>query len=356
MPQPGNFLLLTNWSPNTDYRLLPMEIFLYSLFAAVIPTLLYVAIIYWVDRYEREPLWLLSAAFLWGAIPSIILALIFNEAFSIPLYLLAGPDMGDFLTASLIAPPVEEVAKGLALLLIFLFWHREIDSWLDGIIYGAMVGMGFAMVENIFYYIYEFETSGAGGFGILVILRGFAFGLNHALYTAMTGLGIAIARLSTRRSTRILAPLAGLSMAIFLHFLHNFSVSFGNLICLVAFLINWASTVFFVIIIIWSLAQERSWIRKYLREEVDLGLISEEQYDIATSGFARVQRRLGYLFSGQWRNYRRTLKFYDRCSKLAFRKHHYELFEDNASQECITRYRAEIMAMDYRNRTQISAD
>lgn len=325
-----------------------MEIFLLSLIAAIIPTLLYVGIIYWVDRYEREPLWLLSAAFLWGAIPSIILAIIFNELFSIPFYLLAGPDMGHFLTAAFIAPPVEEVFKGLALLLIFIFWHREIDSWLDGIIYGAMVGMGFAMVENIFYYMNEFATNGVEGFSILVVLRGFVFGLNHAFYTGMTGLGIAIARLSPKTSTRLLAPLAGLSLAIFLHFLHNFSVSFGNLLCLVALFVNWGSTLFFLGMIIWSLAQERRWIKEYLREEVDLGLISQEQYDIATSGFARLQRRLGYLFSGQWRNYRRTLQFYDRCSKLAFRKHHYELFQDNTSQACITRYRAEIKAMDYR--------
>jgi protease PrsW len=330
-----------------------MEIFLLSLIAAAIPTLLYVAVIYWVDRYEREPLWLLSAAFLWGAIPSIIIALIFNEVLSIPLYLLAGPYTGDILTAVLIAPPVEEIAKGLALLLIFIFWHREIDSWLDGIIYGAMVGMGFAMVENIFYYMNEFEISGIEGFSILVILRGIVFGLNHALYTAITGLGIAIARLSTKRSTRILAPIGGLTMAIFLHTFHNFSVSWGNLICLLALFANWGGIAFFFIMILWSLAQERHWIREYLREEVDLGLISEEQYDVATSGFARLQRRLGYLFSGQWRNYRRTLKFYDRCSKLAFRKHHYELFQDNASQECITRYRAEIMAMDYRTQDSV---
>jgi RsiW-degrading membrane proteinase PrsW (M82 family) len=68
-----------------------MDIFLLSLIAAITHPALRGGIIYWVDRYEREPLWLLSAAFLWGAIPSIIMALIFNEVLSIPLYLLAGP-------------------------------------------------------------------------------------------------------------------------------------------------------------------------------------------------------------------------------------------------------------------------
>ena len=34
-----------------------------SILAAVLPTILYVGIIYWVDRYEKEPWWLLAAAF-----------------------------------------------------------------------------------------------------------------------------------------------------------------------------------------------------------------------------------------------------------------------------------------------------
>ena len=49
-------------------------IFILSVIAAIIPTVFYIIIIYWVDRYEKEPWWLLSAAFLWGAIPSIIAA------------------------------------------------------------------------------------------------------------------------------------------------------------------------------------------------------------------------------------------------------------------------------------------
>ena len=46
-----------------------------SLLFAVIPTLCYVAIVWWCDRYEKEPFWLLAAAFLWGAVPAILLAI-----------------------------------------------------------------------------------------------------------------------------------------------------------------------------------------------------------------------------------------------------------------------------------------
>ena len=48
------------------------------LFLSFAPMFLYACILWWFDRYEKEPLPLLVAAFLWGAVPSIILALIFE--------------------------------------------------------------------------------------------------------------------------------------------------------------------------------------------------------------------------------------------------------------------------------------
>ena len=61
------------------------QMWLLSLLAAAVPVLFYVALIYWVDRYEKEPWWLLATAFLWGAIPAALLALLFNTALSLPL-------------------------------------------------------------------------------------------------------------------------------------------------------------------------------------------------------------------------------------------------------------------------------
>ena len=175
--------------------------------AAAIPTLLYAGLIYWVDRYEKEPLWLLAAAFIWGAVPSIILAFFINSFLTVPLYLLTDAVTADALAGTFIAPPVEESIKALALLGIFLFWKKEIDSPLDGIIYGAMVGMGFAMVENVFYFIDVFLEGGLEAWGMNILLRALVFGLNHALFTSMTGLGIAIGRLSPNRLVSIIAPI-----------------------------------------------------------------------------------------------------------------------------------------------------
>jgi RsiW-degrading membrane proteinase PrsW (M82 family) len=231
--------------------------------AAVVPTLFYAAVIYWVDRYEKEPLWLIAAAFLWGAIPSILISYVFNSILSIPLYsLVSNAAAGDALAASFIAPPVEETVKGMALVAIFLLWRHEIDSPLDGIIYGAMVGMGFAMVENAFYFVNVFNEAGVESWGMNIFLRGIVFGLNHALFSSITGLGIAVARMSTKRSHRIAFPLLAWMAAIFLHFLHNLTVSRGNLLCLVALISDWGGIGITMIIIIWALLQERRWLKK----------------------------------------------------------------------------------------------
>ncbi|MFO7664969.1 MAG: PrsW family glutamic-type intramembrane protease, partial [Chloroflexota bacterium] len=110
----------------------------------MLPVLFYVWLIYWVDHYEKEPWWLLAAAFVWGAVPAALLAVVSNFLFSAPFYLLLDTNAADLFSSSLVAPMVEEIAKGLILLVILFLWRHELDSPLDGIIYGAMVGMGFA--------------------------------------------------------------------------------------------------------------------------------------------------------------------------------------------------------------------
>ncbi len=320
-------------------------ILLLSIVAAAIPTLVYVGLIYWVDRYEKEPLWLLSAAFLWGALPSIILAYVGNTILSIPFYLLADETTADALVGSLIAPPVEESIKGLALLGIFLLWRDEIDSPLDGIIYGAMVGMGFAMVENVFYFVNVFAEGGLEAWSMNVFLRAVVFGLNHALFTSMTGLGIAVARLSNRTAVKIAAPVLGWSAAVFLHFVHNAAVSFGNAFCFVALLTDWGGVWLTVVIIAWSLVQERRWIVRYLQEEVGRGTLSERQYLLLQSHLRRTRYRLQTLFARGPSAYWRVRHFYHVCSELAYKKHHATLFDDSRTAAQIDVLRSEIATL-----------
>lgn len=316
-----------------------------SVLAAAVPTLFFIALIYWADRYEKEPWWLLTAAFLWGAVPGVVLALIFNNLLSAPIYFFASAERADALIATLVAPPVEETVKGLALVGILFYWRHEIDSPLDGIIYGAMVGMGFALVENVAYFVNVFAAEGAESWGLTIVVRALVFGLNHALFTSLTGLGLALGRFAVRPALRITAPIAGWLAAVTLHFLHNATVASGNLLCYLALLFDWGGVLLIVGIMIWALVQERRWIEKYLIEEVALGTLTPAQYRRTQSRQQRARHRLKMLLNGDIPAYLRARRFYHRCSELAYKKHHLTLFADKPTQQMIEALRSEIITL-----------
>jgi len=208
-----------------------------SFAAGAVPTLLYVLIIWRVDSYEKEPLGLLVVAFLWGAVPAIMLSVVAEVILAQPLAVLS-QGYQQMVSASLIAPPVEEISKGLALWGLFALARREFDGVLDGIIYGSIIGFGFAMTENVFYFVTAWQGGGLTEWGTVVLARAFAFGLSHALFTSCTGIGFGLARYQNPGPKRALVVLLGLAMGIVVHLLHNLFVSAGGL-CLLSFVLDW---------------------------------------------------------------------------------------------------------------------
>src|SRR3954447_9527822 len=121
----------------------PFSVVLLAAGLALGPTLLYAVILWWLDRYEKEPLPLLLVAFMWGAVPAILLALLLERWAGLPLEQVVLTDQAREITmASLVAPLVEEAFKAVILVVLFLAYRREFDDVLDGVIYGAMVGLG----------------------------------------------------------------------------------------------------------------------------------------------------------------------------------------------------------------------
>lgn len=300
------------------------------LILAIVPMIFYALILWWFDRYEKEPLPLIVISFLWGAVPAVIFSLIAQIILDLPLSVLVRPGIGaDLLSASLIAPITEEPFKGLALLLLLLLFRREIDTPLDGIIYGGLVGFGFATTENVFYFFDAYGLGGLGGVLELAFFRAMLFGLNHALFTGCTGLGFALARTSPNWAVKIGAPVLGLGAGMSLHAIHNAGATLTGATCwplLISLVADWGGVVALLGIMIWTSRREQSWISRYLVEEVRIGIIGPRDYEVIRSYWKRVGERVRTLSGGNFDRWQRLGRYYRLATELAFAKHRWATF------------------------------
>src|SRR5947199_8864858 len=201
---------------------------LIGMVCAILPVPIYVMLLLWIDRYESEPLWMLATAFFWGALIAVFIAFLLNTANE--LIVTAATNnvrVGENFGAVISAPIVEESAKALILLILF-FWKRdEFDGIIDGIVYAGMVGLGFAMTENILYYGRAVQ-GGLGSLTLIFILRGMAAPFSHPLFTSMTGIGLGWSRQSDNGFIKVTMPALGFMLAIILHLTWNGSATYGG--------------------------------------------------------------------------------------------------------------------------------
>ncbi|HQE92138.1 MAG TPA: PrsW family intramembrane metalloprotease [Anaerolineae bacterium] len=308
------------------------------LFLSLGPMILYALMLWWFDRYEKEPLALLIAAFLWGAVPSIFLALILEIVLDVPIVAISPNQLTyDLLGASVVAPLVEEGVKALALVLLLIFLRREIDSPMDGLIYGGIVGFGFAAVENIFYLFSAYAEEGVGGVLTLAFLRAGLFGLNHAMYTGFTGLGIALALEIRPKGLKVLPICAGFGMAIITHAFHNTFSTFtgysgGLLTLLVAVIGDWGGILFMLAIAIWSFFLERKRIMAYSQELVRHQIIPQTETDVLKSTFRRRMAHLHILLKGNVQGWRKARQYHQKVAEAAFAWHRVHHGDPQAQQ------------------------
>ncbi|HVF26169.1 MAG TPA: PrsW family intramembrane metalloprotease, partial [Anaerolineales bacterium] len=279
-----------------------------AFFFGFMPMFLLAAFVNWLDRYEKEPKLLLGAAFLWGVVVAGGGAYVLNTVFGIGIYVLTGSEgAAEFGTTSIVAPIIEEGLKGLAVLAVFFMFRSEFDSTLDGIVYASITAMGFAAIENVLYiYRNGFLENGWEGFWTLVVIRVILVGWMHPFFTAFTGIGIAVARMSRNMLVKIIAVPAGYTVAVLTHAFHN---TFSSLIggaggFFVGLLADYLGYAIMLAFVIWMIFHERNLLMKNLREEVANGSISQRQYDTAIS-FFQTNAHLTALTSGSFGSTRR---------------------------------------------------
>lgn len=255
---------------------------------AFLPALVYVVPLLWLDRYDPEPPLNLAFAFAWGALVSIVFSLVINTTIGILL--------GDAAAAIISAPIFEEGSKGLGVLLLLLFFRRDFDGMVDGIVYAGVIALGFATVENVLYYGRGLVEHGLAGLGILFIMRGILSPFAHVIFTSMTGIGCGIARETHNKALRFIMPLAGYIGAVILHALWNGVATLGGLgIFLIVYVIF--EIPFFLLFVgfaVYVMMRENKILKQTLAVEVAKGVITKEQMEIATSAF----RSLGWTLSG----------------------------------------------------------
>jgi protease PrsW len=244
----------------------PVGALIATLLAAVsFPLLIFIC--FWLDRYEPEPVSYRLAALGWGAVAAVVLSFVAEQL------LLPGTD--EFVAAAVGAPVVEEIAKGLFFAAIIFFRRSEIDGLLDGIIYGALVGIGFAFVEDIVYYLQSLQS---GQLGITFFLRGIMGPFAHPLFTAATGIGIGIAVASRHPGARVLAPILGLLAAISMHAIWNGSAFWGAQGFLFAYVAIMLPVLIVILAVaIWARSREGKLLTTALQQVAQMGWIRPEE-------------------------------------------------------------------------------
>lgn len=193
-----------------------------SLFAAAIPMLLFLFLVWRWDLYDRKPLWLIGGAFLWGALGSVPLAILGQIFFDPWISSMFGTNAYS-INVAIGAPVTEEPAK--ALILVLLIRAKRFNNICDGFVFGAAAGLGFGMTENAKYFIESAMQVGEYIDGPqhwmqLVITRTLFSAVMHGAATSLVGAATGLGKLH-RGSIRIFFVCIGMALAMAMHGLWN---------------------------------------------------------------------------------------------------------------------------------------
>lgn len=220
-----------------------------------LPPILFAIWIRNTEKYHRERWVPIVLCFFWGATIAILASIILEVVLQIPLAIsIDDSNSIGFLMAVVVAPFAEEFTKPLALRMKTV--NKELDEFEDGLIYGAVAGLGFSATENLFYgwsFLLKGEDIGSYPVGLFfltfllfMLIRSFGGCLLHAAATAWTGYGIGK---TVMKKTSVLRILPFFIIACCVHAFYNFLILFeinGAVIGLIAAMIFVALSMYIV--------------------------------------------------------------------------------------------------------------
>jgi RsiW-degrading membrane proteinase PrsW (M82 family) len=292
--------------------------FIFAGILALVPLVIVLLGIRWVDRWDPEPRGALVFSFLWGAGVAVLIALLVGAQVDNVINALGGPGPGyEFFGAVIQAPIVEEGGKGLGVLMLFWFMRKHFDGPVDGLVYAGMIAAGFAFSENILYFgqaILESGGSVAGVFQIFLI-RGLLSPFAHVMFTACIGIALGLAASRSGAGGGVGYFFLGLIPAVALHALWN-----GSLFIVRDFygyyaLIQFPLFVLAIVIVIYLRRQESRITRAHLTAYAQAGWFNPDEVGALATGPGR---RVAMAWARQ-NNVGRAMKRYIRAAtRLAF--------------------------------------
>lgn len=269
-----------------------------GLVLALVPLAVVFFVVRMIDRWEPEPKTLVFLAVAWGAVAAVGLTLLVDLGLSVVL----GP-RDEVASAVIQAPIVEELWKGVGVFLIFLIARRSFDGPVDGVVYGALVGAGFAFTENIQYFAISLIEGGSGQLTVTFIMRAIMSPFAHAMFTSLTGLAIGLAaRRHASAGAAVGFGLLGMLGAIFLHGLWNGS-SFANFF-LLYFVLQVPLFVGFILGIVALRREEARLTKARLSDYAAAGWFTPEEVTMLATPAGR---KTGLRWAAQLRGDRRPL-------------------------------------------------
>jgi len=286
---------------------------------AVVPVPVYVVLALWLDRFEPEPAWTLAQTFAWGATVAVFLALMVNGLLQVLLDGAWGVEVGEVIGSVFTAPIVEELAKGVALLFLFSELRDEFDGVVDGVVYASMVGLGFAMVENVQYYG-QAVAEGTESSVLTFVLRGLMAPFAHPLFTSMFGIGLGMVREGRSKARGWLVAAFGLAAAMGLHALWNLSASFEGWFLVLYLLVMVPAFVAVLWVVRTSLRREGRVIREHLRHLVEIGALPAGELECLCGVRTRLGASATAFRKGGLRRWRARRELHRIASELAFHR------------------------------------
>jgi RsiW-degrading membrane proteinase PrsW (M82 family) len=177
-----------------------------SIVAALLPVLVFLAVLLLMDSFKLVPFRAVSVALLAGALSAL-------AALAIHFWLLAETDLSTRVLTRYIAPVTEEIVK--AVYVVIVLRQRRLGFLVDAALVGFSVGTGFALVENL-----EYLRTVTDSRLILWLVRGFGPAILHGAMTAL--FAILLKSLSDRYPGRAAMTIpAALALPVAIHSLFN---------------------------------------------------------------------------------------------------------------------------------------